>query len=304
MPLRRVPPLGQGLVDAQTRPVLTQLQSLKLLPQQMTAAVTASSSRASRVLNDAQSPTVSVVARLAGSHGARTVVHTTRRTADPTLFDLEVWFPDDAATAVGASSVDTAADTITFASAPGWTTGAGPVFLYGTTPGGTSTSSAYFMIRSTSVTFRLATTRANARNATSVDLTSAGGTFSARLGKAELFSGLAMRPTTHPRYAPDVVNKGRDGQPASEYVRLTAVTSNTPDNRPADGAPGALSGGGTGEVTFTGIRRRDHVLAVLNLTTGSVWQPSAAVAVDHDRLTLLSGNAASGDRLLAFVLPD
>lgn len=74
-----------------------------------------------------------------------------------------------------ASSIDTGADTITFASAHGWSTGQ-DVVVYATSgyPGGVGTST-YYVIVSSSTAIKLATSVANAQAGTAIDITSTGG---------------------------------------------------------------------------------------------------------------------------------
>ena len=304
---------GAGLVDGVMAAALNQLQGLKLLgTTSVSPSVTASSTKATLTVSDASSPTLDINARLPGNTANSVNVATTRSTANADLFDLEAWFPDSDATPLAVDSFAATPNTITFAAAvsPTYGTGAGPFFVEGGAVGGvTMSSKPYWLVLpagspAASLVYQLAVKLSDAMSSTPavVDLTGSTAACSLRASKYEAFKGVTMK-TNDRRYAVDVVNNGRDGNRASEVIRLATRTSTAADPRPTDTAITPLASGATSVMTVTGAKRGDAIVGMVNLTTGAITAPGDLVATAKDKVCVLAGNIALGDKIVLLVLP-
>ena len=310
--LRALPVLkgGAGTVDGTLAAVLNQLQGLALKSASFSPGITANSTVGTVAVSDATSTTLRIDARLPGSHGAKIRFTVTRSAADANLFDLDVFFPDMNATAA----------TITAASAAGYEEvrvagtkykkGAGPFMLENTgggLPGGLSAGSPYWLgvgASNVAASYRVHLTKADAVAGTSYVLLSSDGTGTNKLRPMiyEHFRGSMI--DTRPDFIEDLVNVGFAGQPASELIRVTDLDSLVADTRPVSNAtPIALSGVLGGECALTGVKRRDHIVGVINLTTGVALGSSDVIAVDTDTVVVKLTGFATNDKLVFAVAP-
>jgi len=299
---------GAGLVDGTLAALLNQERGLTLKGASFSPGITASSAVATSTLNDASSATLRIDARLPGPHGNKVRVKTTRRSGlEAGLFDLDAWFPD-LANVVGVTTVDAATDEVRI-SGTAYAKGAGPFLIEASTvPGGATSTTLYWLgagVSGIAQSYRLFAAQSAAISGltgTSVNVSSSGVAVSLRPCLAEGFRQVSMFDA-HARYVEKVVNEGRDGGPASEYIRVTDLDSTLADDRPTDQGPLVLGGTTGGEFAVTGLKRRDHIVGSINLTTGVCLGSDMLQAVDKDLAVVRATGFATSDKLVLLVKP-